>query len=160
MLDGTVEHWKWCTWHRKASAKNSNKLNKFLHSEVNLLIQHISFWIDIYIYIWRGFHYSCVHTTTLWINKREEASMLVYAHYWQMWRASILVVCTILLLQFTNVKMLPFYLYAHYWQIWWGFHYGCVHAISLSIDRGFRVADTYSMTKWSGRLVTNQKFIG
>ena len=27
--------------HRKASAKNSSKLNKFLHSEVNLLIQHI-----------------------------------------------------------------------------------------------------------------------
>ena len=27
-------------WHRKASAKNSSKLNKFLHSEVNLLIQH------------------------------------------------------------------------------------------------------------------------
>ena len=35
----TVKHWKWCTWHRKASAKNSSKLNKFLHSEVNLLIQ-------------------------------------------------------------------------------------------------------------------------
>ena len=33
--------WKWCTWHRKASAKNSSKLNKFLHSEVNQLIQHI-----------------------------------------------------------------------------------------------------------------------
>ena len=32
---------KRCTWHRKASAKNSSKLNKFLHSEVNLLIQHI-----------------------------------------------------------------------------------------------------------------------
>ena len=28
-------------WHRKASAKNSSKLSKFLHSEVNLLIQHI-----------------------------------------------------------------------------------------------------------------------
>ena len=44
MLDGstgTVKHWKWCTWHRKASAKNSSKLNKFLHSVVNLLIQHI-----------------------------------------------------------------------------------------------------------------------
>ena len=27
--------------HRKASAKNSSKLNKFLHSEVNVLIQHI-----------------------------------------------------------------------------------------------------------------------
>ena len=27
--------------HRKASAKNSGKLNKFLHSEMNLLIQHI-----------------------------------------------------------------------------------------------------------------------
>ena len=38
---GTVKHWKWCTWHRKASAKNSSKLNKYLHSEVNLLIQHI-----------------------------------------------------------------------------------------------------------------------
>ena len=38
---GTVKHWKWCTWYRKASAKNSSKLNKFLHSEVNLLIQHI-----------------------------------------------------------------------------------------------------------------------
>ena len=25
------------TWHRKASAKNSSKLNKFLHSKVNLL---------------------------------------------------------------------------------------------------------------------------
>ena len=37
----TVKHWKWCTWHRKASAKNSSKLNKFLHSEVNLLMQHI-----------------------------------------------------------------------------------------------------------------------
>ena len=39
MLDGpggTVKHWKW-----KASTKNSSKLNKFLHSEVNLLIQHI-----------------------------------------------------------------------------------------------------------------------
>ena len=22
--------WKWCTWHRKASAKNSSKFNKFL----------------------------------------------------------------------------------------------------------------------------------
>ena len=38
---GTVKHWKWCTWYRKTSAKNSSKLNKFLHSEVNLLIQHI-----------------------------------------------------------------------------------------------------------------------
>ena len=36
----TVKHWKWCTWHRKASAKNSSKLKKFLHSEVNQLIQH------------------------------------------------------------------------------------------------------------------------
>ena len=35
------KHWKWRTWHWKASAKNSIKLNKFLHSEVNLLIQHI-----------------------------------------------------------------------------------------------------------------------
>ena len=35
-----LKHLKWCTWHRKASAKNSRKLNKFLHSEVNLLIQH------------------------------------------------------------------------------------------------------------------------
>ena len=26
---------------RKASAKNSSKLNKFLHSEVNILIQYI-----------------------------------------------------------------------------------------------------------------------
>ena len=33
---GTVKHWKWC----KTSAKNSSKLNKFLHSEVNQLIQH------------------------------------------------------------------------------------------------------------------------
>ena len=32
---------KRCTWHRKVSAKNSSKLNKFLHSEVNILIQHI-----------------------------------------------------------------------------------------------------------------------
>ena len=39
---GTVKHWKWCTWHWKASAKNSSKLNVFLHSEVNQLIQHIS----------------------------------------------------------------------------------------------------------------------
>ena len=38
---GTVKHWKWFTWHRKASVKNSGKLNKFLHSEVNLSIQHI-----------------------------------------------------------------------------------------------------------------------
>ena len=29
-----------CHVHRKASAKTSSKLNKFLHSEVNLLIQH------------------------------------------------------------------------------------------------------------------------
>ena len=36
-----LAHWKSCTWHRKASAKNSSKLNKFLHSEVNQLIQHI-----------------------------------------------------------------------------------------------------------------------
>ena len=36
----TVKHWKRCTWHRKASAKISSKL-KFLHSEVNQLIQHI-----------------------------------------------------------------------------------------------------------------------
>ena len=28
-------------WYRKASAKNSSKLNKFLHSEVNLLRQQI-----------------------------------------------------------------------------------------------------------------------
>ena len=35
MLDGPVG-----TWHREASAKNSSKLNKFLHSEVNQLIQH------------------------------------------------------------------------------------------------------------------------
>ena len=37
---GTVKNGKLCTWHRKASAKNSSKLNKFLHSEVNQLIQH------------------------------------------------------------------------------------------------------------------------
>ena len=30
-----------CTWHQKASAKNSSKLNKLLHSEVNLLLYHI-----------------------------------------------------------------------------------------------------------------------
>ena len=43
MLDGprTVKHWKWCKWHWKASAKSSSKLSKFLHREVNLLIQHI-----------------------------------------------------------------------------------------------------------------------
>ena len=46
---GTVMHWKWCTWHRKASAKNSSKLNKFLHSEVNLLIQQIIVVIIVYI---------------------------------------------------------------------------------------------------------------
>ena len=28
--------------HRKASDKNSSKLNKFFHSEVNLLIQHVA----------------------------------------------------------------------------------------------------------------------
>ena len=38
--NGSVKHWKWFTWHRKASAKNSSKLNKFLHSEVNLSIQN------------------------------------------------------------------------------------------------------------------------
>ena len=38
---GTVKHWKLCTWHQTASAKNSSKLNEFLHSEVNRLIQHI-----------------------------------------------------------------------------------------------------------------------
>ena len=37
MLDGPGG----CTWHRKASDKKSSKLNKFLHSEVNLLIQNI-----------------------------------------------------------------------------------------------------------------------
>ena len=36
----TIKHWKWCTWHQKASAKNSSKSNKFLHSLVNLLIQY------------------------------------------------------------------------------------------------------------------------
>ena len=30
------------TWLRKAPAKNSSKLNKFLHSEVNLLTQPIN----------------------------------------------------------------------------------------------------------------------
>ena len=40
----TIKHWKWCTWHRKVfSPKNSSKLNKFLHSEVNLLLQHLRF---------------------------------------------------------------------------------------------------------------------
>jgi hypothetical protein len=34
-----VKYWTWCTWHRKASAKKSSKLNRFLLSEVNL--QHI-----------------------------------------------------------------------------------------------------------------------
>ena len=33
------QQWKWCTWHRKAFAKNSSKLNKFLHSQVKLSIQ-------------------------------------------------------------------------------------------------------------------------
>ena len=28
--------------HQKASVKKSSKLNKFLHSEVNLLIQHMT----------------------------------------------------------------------------------------------------------------------
>ena len=32
---------KMSTWYRKASAKNSSTLNKFLHNEVNLLIQQI-----------------------------------------------------------------------------------------------------------------------
>ena len=45
---GSVKHWKWCKWHRKASAKNSSKLNKLLHNEVNLLIQPI-FMLNIYI---------------------------------------------------------------------------------------------------------------
>ena len=38
---GTVKVLKICTWHRKTSAKNSIKLNKFLHNQVNLSIQHI-----------------------------------------------------------------------------------------------------------------------
>jgi len=38
----TVKHWKRCTWHRKASAKISSKMKKFLHSEMNQLIQHIT----------------------------------------------------------------------------------------------------------------------
>ena len=42
MLDGpggtADKHSTWCTWHRKASAKNSVSEN-FLHSEMNLLIQ-------------------------------------------------------------------------------------------------------------------------
>jgi hypothetical protein len=37
------------TWHQKSSAKNSSKLNKFLHSEVNLLLQHI-----LYMFIYFG----------------------------------------------------------------------------------------------------------
>ena len=44
---GTIKHWKWCTWHQKVSAKNSSKLKKFLHSEVNQLIQHIAFSIAL-----------------------------------------------------------------------------------------------------------------
>ena len=36
-----MHHFQCLTGHRKASAKNSSKLNKFLHSEVHLLIQHI-----------------------------------------------------------------------------------------------------------------------
>ena len=36
-----VHHFQCLTLHRKASAKNSSKLSKFLQSEVNLSIQHI-----------------------------------------------------------------------------------------------------------------------
>ena len=44
---GTIKHWKWCTWHRKANAKNSIKLNKFLHREVNLLLLHFNIFFII-----------------------------------------------------------------------------------------------------------------
>ena len=33
----TVKHWKWCTWHRKASAKTQVSLTKFLQSEVKII---------------------------------------------------------------------------------------------------------------------------
>ena len=33
----TVKHWKWCPWHRKASAKTQVSLTKFFQSEVKLI---------------------------------------------------------------------------------------------------------------------------
>ena len=32
-----LKHWKWCTWHRKASAKTQVSLTKFLQSEVKII---------------------------------------------------------------------------------------------------------------------------
>ena len=37
MCTRTVKHWKWCTWHRKASAKTQVSLTKFLQSEVKII---------------------------------------------------------------------------------------------------------------------------
>ena len=33
----TVKHWEWCPWRRKASAKTSVSLRKFLQSEVKII---------------------------------------------------------------------------------------------------------------------------
>ena len=33
----TVKHWKWCPWHRKASAKTQVSLTRFLQSEVKII---------------------------------------------------------------------------------------------------------------------------
>ena len=40
------QFWIWIL-HRKTSAKNSSRLNKFLHSEVNLLLQHMYAYIHV-----------------------------------------------------------------------------------------------------------------
>ena len=42
----TVKHWKWCIWHRKASAKTQVSLTRFLQSELKII--HII----VSIYLW------------------------------------------------------------------------------------------------------------
>ena len=64
----TVKHWKWCTWHWKASAKNSSKLNKFLHIEVKLLIQHICTVFKEEKKRWKSFRKVCVKIQWQWIQ--------------------------------------------------------------------------------------------
>ena len=45
----TVNHWKWCPWHRKASAKTQVSLTRFLQNEVKII--HIIVQNNTYVII-------------------------------------------------------------------------------------------------------------
>ena len=94
----SVKHWKRCIWQRKASTINSSKLNKLLHSEVNLLVQQKSMWsikynrilnyrylnkYSLLLTIDQLINQSINHLHVLWTSRRCYIKKTIHIMKWQ-----------------------------------------------------------------------------